>query len=258
MHLCSMKQMSIFLGAALLLLIIACQSPTGAPAVEATAKPATKLQGTGDSASIALATKVMEANGGQQAWEDTRYIRWNFFGSRIHTWDKQTDDLVIKGIKDNFDIKMNLRTNKGTVNYAGVEYVQPDTLKKYIGLGRDMWNNDSYWLLMPFKLRDPGVNLKYLGETPFRGLPNVHQIEMTFESVGSTPENRYIIFIHPETYRVVQWQFFPTRNDPEPRFATSWSNYQQFGNIWLSDNRGENYKLTDIAVDDPELKKYFE
>lgn len=237
-----------------LLLSLACKNDT--PTTVSTSVESMVL-GSGDEKSIAIAEKVMLANGGEEAWENTRYIKWNFFGSRRHIWDKQTGDLVIEGLKDKFLIKMNLNSGKGTVNYNDVEYVQPDTLSKYLQLGKEMWINDAYWLLLPFKLRDPGVNLKYLGQAPLRLLPVVDKIELTFDNVGKTPQNKYIIHVDPKSNRIVQWDFYPTRASEQPRFATPWLNYQKYGNIWLSDNRGENYVLSELEVDTENLKNYF-
>lgn len=257
-HIWDMKNILAFFVSALLLFFMACEpaaTNTNASAAAAAAQP--KPLGTGDAESLALVEKMMEANGGQAAWDNTRYIHWNFFGSRVHTWDKLTNDLVIKGKKDNFDIKMNLTTGKGTVNYAGVDYAQPDTLAKYLQMGREMWNNDSYWLLMPYKLRDAGVNLKYLGQESFRNIPDIHLMEVTFDNVGDTPQNKYIIRVHPKVFRVMQWDFYPTRDAEKPKFSTPWNNYRQYGNIWLSESRGENYVLEDISVDEPGLAEAF-
>ena len=35
-----------------------------------------------------VAAHVMQSLGGQQAWDNTRYIRFNFVGRRAHWWDK--------------------------------------------------------------------------------------------------------------------------------------------------------------------------
>ncbi len=199
----------------------------------------------------------MAANGGQAAWDATRYIQWNFFGARKHIWDKKTNDLIIEGIKDEFLIKMNLDNMQGSVLYNGIQHTELDSLKKYLGKGKQMWNNDSYWLLMPFKLRDEGVTLRYLGKTTIAGKEGYEKIEMTFAQVGDTPDNKYHITIDPETHRIIQWEFFPKATDEKSRFTTPWENYVQYGKIWLSDSRGEGYELTDIKVDTAELADAF-
>jgi len=42
--------------------------------------------------------------------------------------------------------------------------IEGDSLTKLMASAKRMWTNDTYWMLMPYKLRDPGVILKYDGE----------------------------------------------------------------------------------------------
>ena len=59
---------------------------------------------------------------------------------------------------------MNIHSMKGKVKMGGEELSHPDSLSKYLEKGKNMWINDSYWLVMPYKLKDSGVTLKYVGE----------------------------------------------------------------------------------------------
>ena len=43
---------------------------------------------TGDTMALDLAAQVLETNGGQQAWSESRYVAWTFFGRRRLVWDK--------------------------------------------------------------------------------------------------------------------------------------------------------------------------
>jgi len=240
-----------------ILLLFGCKTEAPSDAEHLAKNTEVKILGTGDDTSIALADNVMEANGGAAAWNATRYIQWNFFGSRKHIWDKKTNDLIIESLKDKYLIKLNLANNEGSVLYNGIQHTEPDSLAKYIEKGKQMWNNDSYWLLLPYKLRDPGVDLKYLGKGTFEDRDDIDKIEMTYTAVGDTPNNKYHIYIHPESHRIIQWEFFPDASDEKPRFATPWTEYKQYGNIWLAGSRGENYALTDLMVDTPELEAAF-
>ena len=44
---------------------------------------------------LELADAVMDALGGREAWDATRFVRWNFFGSRVHHWDRYSGDVRI-------------------------------------------------------------------------------------------------------------------------------------------------------------------
>ena len=125
----------------------------------------------------------------------------------------------------------------------------PDSLQKRLDGGYRAWINDSYWLVMPYKLKDSGVTLKYAGERKMENGVNSEVLQLTFEAVGVTPQNKYEIFVNKENKLVEQWAFFRTAEDEEPRFTGPWLDWQQHGRILLSAKRGERGH-TDVAVFD--------
>ena len=124
----------------------------------------------------------------------------------------------------------------------------PDTLSNFLKIGKSMWINDSYWLVMPFKLKDPGVILKYLRQDTTSEGQIAEIIELTFDTVGETPENKYEVYVDPKTNMVVEWAFYENAKDEEPKFRNPWKYYKKYGNILLSFHRGEGYYLGDIEV----------
>ena len=144
---------------------------------------------------------------------------------------------------------MNINDMKGSVFAHGVVQTDKDSLDKYLQMGYNMWINDSYWLVMPFKMRDPGVTLKYIGVAQDMQGEDCDVIEMTFDNVGVTPENKYHVYISPETSFITQWDYFSRYTDEEPRISTPWQGYNQYGEIMLSGHRGTG-KLTAIGVYD--------
>ncbi len=246
-----MKNFFLLFSTVLLLGMFACDN------IQTNGPVASSKMGTADEMSAKLADSILIASGGREAWENTEYVKWNFFGNRRHVWNKKTNEVIIEGLKEKYKIRVNLNTLTGKVNYGGVDYVQQDTLKKYLTMGRDMWRNDSYWVFLPFKLRDPGVNLKYLGQKPFRTFEACHQIEMTFDGVGKTPQNRYIITIHPRTNNILHWDYFANASDTQSKMSTPWHMYEKYGDIYLGSFRGENYMITEMEVG-PQLASYFE
>ena len=130
----------------------------------------------------------------------------------------------------------------------GEEMTHPDSLAKYVERGKNIWINDSYWLVMPYKLKDSGVTLKHLGkETTIAG-QSADKLQLTFQNVGVTPNNMYWVYVDDQSRLVTQWDFFTNATDEDARFSTPWNEYQKFGEILLSGNRGGERKLTDIAV----------
>src|SRR5262245_1268990 len=108
-----------------------------------------------DARAMAIADEAMQKLGGRQNWDDTHYLKWRFFGRRLHVWDKWTGDIRVEH-RDQI-ILMNLNTHKGRAWKAGVEVTHPDSLAPLLQFGYEAWINDSYWVFMPYKLKDSGV-----------------------------------------------------------------------------------------------------
>lgn len=202
-----------------------------------------------DQSAIDIADKVMKAMGGRKAWNDTRYISWQFFNSRKLWWDKWTGDVRVESLKSDLKILVNINDLTGKVYKDSAVFSNTDSLDFYLKRGKSIWINDAYWLVMPYKLKDSGVTLKYVKEdtTEVGALSDV--LQLSFESVGDTPENHYEVWVDKQTSLVTQWAFYRNDTVTIPNFITPWEDYNKYGNILLSGGRGRG-KLTDIIVAD--------
>lgn len=198
-----------------------------------------------DPKAIEIADEVMEAMGGRKAWDNTRHIAWNFFGVRDLVWDKWTGDVRIDHDKTVYLI--NINDNSGKVYIDGREITDSDSLSNLINRGKGAWINDSYWLLMPFKLKDSGVTLKYMGEEPTNEGVESDKLELTFENVGNTPNNRYWVWVSQTDHLVNQWAYYSNSADNAQVFNRPFKDYQRKGEILISGDRGDR-KLTNIQV----------
>ncbi|MCZ8216920.1 MAG: hypothetical protein O9262_11810, partial [Cyclobacteriaceae bacterium] len=181
---------------ALALLVMACQQKQQENTLTEENPPAEGFNmDFSDPAAIELADSVMRAQGGRAAWDQTRFISWNFFGRRNLVWDKQEARVRIESLPDSTLYLLDMKTGKGRVRVKGTELTEADTLKTMLERAEKIWINDSYWLVMPFKLKDSGVTLKYLGEDTLQtgGFCNV--LQLTFSNVGTTPENKYHVYV---------------------------------------------------------------
>lgn len=209
-----------------------------------------------DERAIALADSVMLAMGGRDAWDDTRYLSWNFFGARKLLWDKD-EQLVRIEVPNDFSIYLiDMEANSGRIMRYGEEVTQPDSVEKYVEEGKKIWVNDSYWLFMPFKLKDSGVTLKYVGKDTLQGGAEAEVVELRFDNVGFTPENKYQVYIDPQDHLVKQWAYYSQASAEQPDFITPWAAYQQYGQINLGGDRGER-DISEIAVYETVPKEAF-
>jgi hypothetical protein len=210
-----------------------------------------------DPKAIEIADAVMKAMGGRKNWDNTHFLTWNFFGKRTLVWDKWSGDVRIEMPAKEMTILMNVNTGKGTVQQQKNALTQPDSLAKYLKIGKETWINDSYWLVMPFKLKDSGVTLKYMGDGKTEVGGNADVLQLTFDNVGVTPQNKYLIYVDKSSHLVTQWSFFGKNTDEAPKFTTPWANYFPYGKVILSFDRGNDRKLSNIYAYDKLPKEVF-
>jgi len=216
--------------AALPLLAAVLLAPLGAPSLAQDAK---------DPKAEAIAARVQEALGGKKAWDETRYLKWTFAGRRSHTWDKWTGRHRLEGKnKDGapYVILDNLNTKTGEAWVNGKK-VEGDEAKKMVENAYGAWVNDSYWLLAPYKIQDPGVNLSSAGEETIDG-KTYDKLALSFGKVGLTPGDRYWMYVNRDTGLVDRWAY---RLQDQPADAAptpwSWEGWQTYGKIRLAPTR---------------------
>jgi len=219
-----------------------------------------------DPRAVAIADAVMQRLGGRHAWDQTRYITWKFGGRRRHLWDKHTGRLRLERpgphSGKHYVMLVDLDTGTGRAWREGVPVTAPEELGSMIRTARNEWINDAYWLLMPYKLKDAGVTLRYVGEGVTEAGGRGDVLELTFRDVGNTPQNKYYVWVGADSGLVEQWAFFGNAADEEPSFVNPWTGWKRFGRIMLSGDRGELYgrpfELVDIAVFDELPESYLD
>ena len=208
-----------------------------------------------DARAIEIADAVMKSMGGRKNWDNTRYLSWGF-GNSDQVWDKWSGDFRYQ--QDSLVVLMNVNTKEGRAWADGKEIA--DASENLTGAYR-AWVNSGYWFIMPYKLKDSGVTLKYLGEGTTEDGRAAEMLQLTFENVGLTPQNKYHIFVDKEKMLVTQWQYFREATDAEPSFTRPMGNWKQYGSIMLSDFRGEGrngpFVLPNVGAYDELPKEVF-
>jgi hypothetical protein len=178
------------------------------PVVHIPAQPA-------DKKAREIAETMMQAMGGQDAWHRAHYVRFDFIvdipsrkakSQRSHLWDKKTGRYRLESTdKENRSIVtlFNAGTKEGEV-YANGTKLEGSAKEAALKSAYGAFINDMYWLAMPWKWSDQGVNLKYLGQKTLRGKP-FDVVQLTFGNVGLTPGDRYEAYVSPETHLMEHW-----------------------------------------------------
>lgn len=227
-------------------LFVALTVSIGALATQEVNPPAPGFDTRGsDAKAVAIADEVMKALGGRKAWDETRFLTWKFFGRRTHVWDKLTGDLRLES--GDGVVLMNLGSKTGRVWKDGQEVSDPGELAKALDDAYAAWINDSYWMFMPYKMKDSGVTLKHPGKGTTAAGARADVLELTFANVGRTPENKYHVYVDEKSRLVTQCDYYAKASDPQPTFQMPWLDWERHGMILLSANRGER-RHENVAV----------
>ncbi len=203
-----------------------------------------------DPAAIELADSIMMAMGGRKNWDNTRFISWNFFGVRDLIWDKPTGRVRIESMRDSTIYLVNVNTLEGKVRIKGEDLTEPDSLAKMLNRAKSIWINDSYWLMMPFKLKDSGVTIKYMGEDTLVNEKYYNVLQLSFENVGDTPQNKYDVYVDVKEKLVKYWSFYREASQDSASWTRPWDNYQKYGSILLSADRSDNGGPRNVKVEE--------
>jgi hypothetical protein len=198
-----------------------------------------------DPKAIEVAERVMAKLGGEEAWKATRFLKFDFaveregktLMRRSHTWDRHTGRYRVGATDEkgrDVVVLMSLWTKDGRA-WVGGEAASGEDLAGLLESAYAWWVNDTYWLLMPFKLRDEGVSLEYAGlEAKQSGTWD--KLLLTFQGVGLTPKDRYWVFVNRKTGLVDRWEYVLKGEDSAPT-PWDWSGWTEHGDILLASER---------------------
>jgi hypothetical protein len=132
-----------------------------------------------------------------EAYRNTRYIDWSFKGKRFYKWDKKRH---IVDVKWN-DARVLLHPNeltKSTVYLNDKEVSFNDNLVKR---ALRFFNNDSFWLVAPHKLFEPGIYRS------IRLIDGKEALHVKYSRGGTTPGDSYV-WILDENYMPTNYQMY--------------------------------------------------
>ncbi|HWA33932.1 MAG TPA: DUF6503 family protein [Cyclobacteriaceae bacterium] len=229
-----MKIVALFLVAALLLGSCGKKSESGVGHVVPKFNAAES-----DPAALELADSVMLLAGGD-AWSQMKYISWSAPERKL-VWDTQRGKLRMENQKENAIYLVDLNSGQGRVQQNGNEITDPTELKNMLAKAKFIWMNDIYALAMPFRLKDAGATLKYMGEDSLKG--NIYNVlQLTLANDG-TSQDKYKVYVDIKAKVIKYWSYFADANQDTASFTRAWSS-DKYGNVMLSAGSG-GVKLDD-------------
>ncbi|HVP38521.1 MAG TPA: hypothetical protein VMS93_04985 [Candidatus Saccharimonadales bacterium] len=215
--------------------------------------PPTRFDPAGsDPRAIQLVDSVQQALGMPGAWRDAHCIEFTFGQARgdsmlapgrRHCWDTWTNRYRVEGFAKS--LGKSYVVIFGNVNDPHTARVWLDgqlqtadsTVSKFAQAGYGAYINDTYWLLMPYKMKDPGVHLRWMGaQRDSASGADYEAVGLSFDKVGLTPLDHYTVWIDPATHRVAKWQYFDGQH-PGNTMIAGWEDYREAGSLWISQRR---------------------
>ncbi len=178
-------------------------------------------------------------------YQQTRFLEWSFAGgAHCYKWDKTMGTVVVSW--SDYVVRLDLNASKNSnVKHQG-ETVKGRKRQRAIRKAQDFFNNDSFWLVAPYKVFDKGTTRSIVPlEDGTEGLL------VRYSMGGSTPGDCYLWELNengfPESYRM--WVSII----PIGGIEASWDDWKMMPNgVYLP----QSHSIGPINLDMGTLKAY--
>jgi hypothetical protein len=219
----------------LLLFTIAAQAQPAATAIPPSAE--------------SVANRAFEVMAGP-AWQTARYFAFTFVvdrdGKTVATFpqrfDRVSGDYRVSGLDPQgkkFDVILNVNTMQGKAWVDGAA-VTGDKLAPILAtLGYRRYQNDIFWLLMQFKMRDQAVKRAYVGSRDDACGHTWDIIQPSFESgFGFSPNDLYQVWVNRDTGLIDSWDMKLVGSPADEGPVTvMFRDYRRVGGLLISARR---------------------
>ena len=131
-----------------------------------------------------LANKMLNALD-YEAFEATNYLEWTFKRRHHYKWKKDKNSCFVYWKE--FKVDLNLKNYSKSKAYVHSFKVDGEQAKELTERAIKYFNNDSFWLIAPYKVFDAGTERRLVT------LENGEQaLLVTYTSGGSTPGDSYL------------------------------------------------------------------
>lgn len=145
-----------------------------------------------------LANKMLKALNAE-AYETTTYLEWTFRRKHHYKWNKK-DSICEVNWKE---YKVNLHLNNPSKSEAFIHNFRIDNEKsiELINTATNYFNNDSFWLVAPYKVFDNGTKRSIVKHN------NKDALLVTYTKGGTTPGDSYL-WILDDNFRPVKYKMW--------------------------------------------------
>jgi hypothetical protein len=235
-----------------------------APAQVTIAKPpsaAVTDPGAPDPVADELARRAFDILAGP-AWEKARLFSFTFNLERngqpgvsfAEVWDRVTGDYRVSGKEPNgvpFVVIENVRTKGGRAWENGVEVKDAAALQNLLTMGYRRYINDTYWLLMPLKMLEPGVRRTSMGERSDSCGRTWDVVRIIFDQAPGVPTDVYWAWINRDSGIVEEWDMKLQGTPPDEHpVEVFFHDYRRVAGVLISTRREVKGKNQTVRIDE--------
>lgn len=132
----------------------------------------------------ALATQMLQALN-EEAYLNTDYIEWTFRRAHHYKWYKTDNTVEVSW--DAITVILDLAHQDNSKVFAGQQEYNGTEKHDYIRKAETYFNNDSFWLVAPYKVFDTGTERRLV-----KTEDGEKALLVTYTSGGSTPGDSYL------------------------------------------------------------------
>jgi hypothetical protein len=144
-------------------------------------KPEVKLGSEADK----LATEVLKAIN-KDAFDTLKYLQFDFGGRQKYFWHKPSNTALIEWKENKVIVQLDSLKSKVLVSN---NIIEGEKAKELTNDAWSHWCNDSFWMLAPFKLYDPGTERSIVEKDGAKALM------IKYSSGGVTPGDEYLWYL---------------------------------------------------------------
>jgi hypothetical protein len=210
----------------------------------------------------AIAHRMHDVMGGA-AYDASRVLRFTWGverdGQKVaswrHAWDRWTGDYRLEGVERDTGAPwvafFNIDSKEGRV-WIGDRELAGDELAAALEQAYGRFINDTYWLLMPWKWLDPGVNLTAQGAADVDG-KTCDVVGLSFGAVGLTSNDRYLAYVDRDTGFMLRWSYVLQQDDGSPGTADptvwNWEGWRQVPpGVWFAERKVKQGEGPPVAI----------
>ena len=180
----------------------------------------------------------------KEAYLKTDYLEWTFKNIHHYKWNKT--DKTCEVSWDEITVILDLENKEHSKVFAGQQEYNGVEKQDYINKAETYFNNDSFWLVAPYKVFDPGTERRLVTTEDGK-----EALLVTYTSGGTTPGDSYL------------WHFDETG---KPKSYQMWVDILPIGGLeatwenWITTKSGAEFptfhKLLFLALEIDNVKGY--